>query len=418
MSWKKKIKKFLPPGIIIFYHKSLAVLANIIYWFPSQGLVVVGVTGTKGKSTTANMIWQILTQAGNKVGLVTTANFRIGDQAWINDTKMTMPGRLRLQKLLRQMVSQGCRYAVIETSSEGIKQYRHWGVRYQIGVFTNLSPEHIESHGSFANYRKAKAELFRGLTGLRISILNKDDENFSFYKAIPARQYIYYALQTETDYFPVNLKETENGYQFEVKGHMMQTSLPGLFNVYNAMAALATAKALHINWADISQALQNFNYMPGRMEKIISPRDFVVYVDYAHTPESLEAVYTALRPKAKRLLAVLGSCGGGRDKAKRPLLGEIAARYAQVVILTNEDPYDEDPEKIVDEIFQGTVGFPSVEIYKIIDRRQAINQALQLALPGDVVVITGKGSEQAIITRQGKQPWDDRVVVKETMSNF
>lgn len=418
MQWKQKIKKVLPPRVITFYHKLLAILANIIYRYPSRKLVVIGITGTKGKSTTANMVWQILTKAGNKVGLITTANFRIGDKEWINATKMTMPGRLRLQKLLRQMVKIGCRYAIIETSSEGIKQFRHWGIKYQIGVFTNLTPEHIESHGSFANYRAAKAELFKNLSGLRISILNKDDNNFSYYKNIPAQQYIYYGLEKEADYFPVNLQTTTDGWQFEVKGHLINVNLPGVFNVYNAMAAIATAKALQIKWLDISQALNDFKFMPGRMEKIISRKGFVVYVDYAHTPESLELVYKTLQPKGKRLIAVLGSCGGGRDKAKRPVLGKLAASYAQVVIITNEDPYDEDPKSIIEEVFAGTISFPSVEVYKVEDRRQAIEQAIKTATVGDIVVITGKGSEQVIVTHKGKIPWDDRVVVRESLAKL
>ncbi len=416
--FKKKLKKILPPQLISYYHKLLAILANIIYFFPSRKMVVIGVTGTKGKSTTANMIWQILNQAGFKTGLITTANFRINDKEWINNTKMTMPGRLQLQKLLKRMVKAGCQYAIVETSSEGIKQFRHWGIKYQIAVFTNLSPEHIEAHGSFENYRAAKGELFKSLRGLRISILNKDDANFSYYKNIPASLYIYYGLQEEADYFPTNLQPTAEGFQFAVKGHLFNLNLPGIFNVYNAMAAIATAKALQIKWQDIIKGLQDFKYMPGRMEKIISRKGFVVYVDYAHTPESLELVYKTLQPKAKRLIAVLGSCGGGRDKAKRPILGKLAASYAQVVIITNEDPYDEDPKAIIEDVFAGTMSFPSVEVYKIEDRRQAIKQAVRIAEVGDIVVITGKGSEQAIVTKNGKIPWDDRTVVRECLEEL
>ncbi len=416
--FKKKLKKILPPQLISYYHKLLAILANVIYFFPSRKMIVIGVTGTKGKSTTANMIWQILNQAGFKTGLITTANFCINDKEWINNTKMTMPGRLQLQKLLRRMVKAGCQYAIVETSSEGIKQFRHWGIKYQIAVFTNLSPEHIEAHGSFENYRAAKGELFKSLRGLRISILNKDDTNFSYYKNIPASLYIYYGLQEEADYFPTNLQPTADGFQFAVKGHLFNLNLPGIFNVYNAMAAIATAKALQIKWQDIIKGLQDFKYMPGRMEKIISRKGFVVYVDYAHTPESLELVYKTLQPKAKRLIAVLGSCGGGRDKAKRPILGKLAASYAQVVIITNEDPYDEDPNVIIEDVFAGTMSFPSVEVYKIEDRRQAIKQAVRIAEVGDIVVITGKGSEQAIVTKKGKIPWDDRTVVRECLEEL
>jgi len=415
---KKIIKKIIPIILVGYYHKFLVGVANIIYWFPSRKLVVIGVTGTKGKSTTCNMIWQILTQAGYTTGIATTANFRIGQKEWTNDTKMTMQGRLRLQKLLRQMVRAGCTHAVIETSSEGIKQNRHWGIKYQIGVFTNLAPEHIESHGSFENYRDAKMELFKKLKGLKISILNHDDENFSFFKNVPAHQYIYFGLKDGADLQVQEIKEVNDGFNFIIKGHRFHLPLIGVFNIQNAVAAISVGKALNINWQDMIKALENFSYMPGRMEKIISRKGFIVYVDYAHTPESLSAVYQTLQPKTKRLIAVLGSCGGGRDKAKRPLLGTLAATYCQVVFITNEDPYDEDPMTIIDEVYEGTKGYPSVEIYKVIDRAEAIDQALHLAQAGDIVVITGKGSEQALMTKAGKQPWDDREVVRKVLAGL
>jgi UDP-N-acetylmuramoyl-L-alanyl-D-glutamate--2,6-diaminopimelate ligase len=413
---KKILKKLLPFKVISFYHKVLVVLANIIYLFPSHQLIVIGVTGTKGKSTTSNMIWQILTQAGHKTGIITTANFRIGQKEWINNTKMTMPGRFRLQKLLRQMVRAKCEYAVVETSSEGIKQNRHWGIKYQIAVFTNLTPEHIEAHGGFENYRAAKAELFKNLAGLKISILNHDDVNFNFFKNIPAHQYIYYGLETGADLEAHEIKEVTDGFEFIVKGHRFYLPLLGSFNIQNALAALAVGKALEINWLDMIKAIHNFSYMPGRMEKIISRKGFIVYVDYAHTPESLEAVYKSLKPRANRLIAVLGSCGGGRDKAKRPILGKLAATYAKVVIITNEDPYDEDPGKIIDEVYEGTKGFPSTEIFRVFDRREAINQAINQAKVGDIVIITGKGSEQVLVSKNEKMPWDDREVVRQALA--
>jgi UDP-N-acetylmuramoyl-L-alanyl-D-glutamate--2,6-diaminopimelate ligase len=408
---KKILKQVTPDFILGWYHFCLAVLANIWYRFPSRRLIVIGVTGTKGKSTTANMIWQILTTAGYRVGLTTTANVKIDRQEWTNNSKMTMPGRFQLQRLLRRMVRAGCQYAVIETSSEGIKQFRHIGIFYQIAVFTNLTPEHIETHGNFENYRGAKSRLFYRLRGKQISILNHDDSNFSFFKSIPARQYIYYGLNAGADLQAVDCQELTNGWKFTVKGHLFHVPLLGKFNVMNALAAIAVGKAINIKWQDMIQALERFSFMPGRMEEIVSPRGFSIFVDYAHTPESLELVYQTLKPRARRLIAVLGSCGGGRDRAKRPILGRLAGTYADVVIITNEDPYDEDPQKIIDEVWSGLQVSP-VEKYQIFDRGEAIHKAIQIALPGDVVVITGKGSEQAIVTSSGMVPWDDREKVR------
>ena len=406
------LKKFIPSFIFSLYHLGWAVLANVVYRFPSRKLIVIGVTGTKGKTTTCNMIWQVLTEAGHKVGMTTTANIRIGEKEWINDSKMTMQGRLHLQRLLRQMVKAGCRYAVIETSSEGILQWRHFGIKYQAAVFTNLSPEHLERHGSFANYRSAKGKLFKQLSGLSISVINNDDDNADYFKSFPAKVKVYYGIESQADFQAVNITEDEQGSRFEVRGRIFTLPLWGRFNIYNALAAISIGRALQVEWSVISRALAKFDYVPGRMEKIFSPAGFLVVVDYAHTPESLELVYKTLKPRARKLIAIIGAAGGGRDKNKRRQLGRIAGDYADIVIVTDEDPYDEDPVDIIETVFSG-VGSKPEQKMKILSREEAIRQALQMAQAGDIVVITGKGSEQAIMTKAGKIPWDDRQIVKK-----
>jgi len=416
MKLKETIKKYLPPEALDWYHQILAILGNLIYRFPSRRLIVIGVTGTKGKTTVCNMIWHILTEAGYKTGMTSTANIRIADKEWVNDTKMTMQGRFRLPRLLRQMVHAGCRYAVIETSSEGIKQHRHWGIRYQVAVFTNLTPEHIESHGSFENYRDAKGELFHHLVGQKTSIINTDDASADFFKAIPVRDYYFYALHTQADLRAEHIQYHHSGSTFEVKGHRFSLQLMGEFNIANALAAIAVGKSQKIDWRIMETALGKITTVPGRMEEITGEQGFSVVVDYAHTPESLEAVYKTLRTRARRLIAVLGSCGGGRDKAKRPKLGALAGKYADVAIITNEDPYNEDPEKIIQDVWDGLVD-TTIEKYKISQRSDAIRKAIELARSGDIVVITGKGSEQHIVTAQGKQPWDDREVVRTVLQD-
>ena len=409
---KKIIKKITPEFVLKFYYKTWAVLAALFYGFPSRRLVVIGVTGTKGKSTTSNMIHKVLQDNGFKTGMTTTANFRIGDKEWINDTKMTMLGRMRLQKLLRQMVSAGCTHAVVETSSEGIKQFRHLGIDYNMAVFTNLTPEHIESHGSFQNYKLAKAELFQKLKGKGVIIVNADDEYGEFYNSFPAEVHKTYGINNQADIRASEIQNRGNGSYFIVNDIPFHLPLRGEFNIYNALAGITVARELNIAWDKITKSIADFDYVPGRMEEIKSSKGFSVFIDYAHTPESLEAVYKTLKPEEGRLIAVLGSCGGGRDKAKRPVLGSLAGQYANIVFITNEDPYDEDPEKIVDDVWTGLENY-DVEKYKVIDREQAIQQAIAKAGKGDVVVITGKGSEQCIVTAQGKQPWDDREVVRK-----
>ena len=194
---KKLVKKFIPESIILFYHKTLAILANLLYRFPSRHLTAIGVTGTNGKTTTCNLIWQILTTANFKTGLTTSINFKIGQKFWVNRTKQGMPGRFWLQKLLRQMVKAGCRYAVIETTSEGIKQYRHWGIDYKVAVFTNLTPEHIEAHGSFKKYKEAKGRLFRVLRGKGVSVVNLDDEHAGYFLGFGAGEKWGYGIKCQ-----------------------------------------------------------------------------------------------------------------------------------------------------------------------------------------------------------------------------
>ena len=412
---KALIKKFIPKFLLSWYHLGLAVLANVIYGFPSKKLIVIGVTGTKGKSTACNLIWKVLTEAGYKTGLTTTANIRIADKEWINDTKMTMQGRFALQKLIKQMVAAGCKYAVIETSSEGILQHRQVGIKYQLAVFTNLSPEHLDRHGSFDNYRKAKGKLFQDLSGKNIIVVNADDKHADYFLSFPAYQHITYAINNQADIKAEGTLSNGKGSFFLVKGQAFQLPLLGDFNIYNALAAVAVGRSQNIEYDIIKKALAGFKVMPGRMEQIRSSKGFSVFIDYAHTVDSLEKVYKNLKPLSKRLIAVLGAAGGGRDKTKRPKLGKLASQYADIAIVTNEDPYDEDPEKIINEVWQGLPD-AGIEKYRIMDRGEAIKKALNLAQKGDIVVITGKGSEQCIVTRKGKLKWDDRDIVKQNMT--
>jgi len=395
------------------------------------------VTGTKGKSTVINLISKILTEAGFRTGLISTFNFKIGNQEWLNETKQTMPGRFKLQKLLSAMVKTGCQYAVIETSSEGIAQSRHLGIEYDLAVFTNLSPEHIESHGSYKKYRQAKTKLFYRLARSyhksfnnqpvkKVMVANHDDKEVEYFLHYPADKKITFGFQQPkellmTDYQVVasEIKPGQHGISFVTKKTTFNLKLLGEFNVYNALAAISVGLAQKIEISVMKKALENINLIPGRLEEIKNNKGFRVFIDYAHEPASLEAAYKTVQGlKPKKIISVLGSQGGGRDKAKRPQLGQLAATYTDHVIVTNEDPYDEDPGQIVDDVINGAmqaVSRPPIE--KIIDRKEAIKKAISLAEAGDVVIITGKGSETVMAIAGGKKvPWDDRQAVKEIVS--
>jgi len=389
---KDLIKKFIPDFLLDWYHFLLAFLGAALYRFPSRELKVIGITGTNGKSTVVILTTKILEEANYKVASLSSIKFKIGDQEWPNTLKMTMPGRLKLQRFLRQALNAGCRYAVLEITSEGIKQHRHQFIDFDIAVFTNLTPEHIEAHGSFEKYQEAKGKLFQTTKGTHI--INLDDENAGYFLQFPANKKYTYGLYKGD----VNTKNT----QFKLR-------LIGDFNIYNGLAAICVGLSQGINLETCKKALEKVRGIPGRMEEVIS-NPFKVFVDYAFTPNALEKVYQTLKPENKKIICVLGACGGGRDKWKRPVLGKIAGKYCDEIIITNEDPYDEDPIEIINQVAVGTNEIAK----KILDRREAIKEALELAQTGDTVVITGKGCEPWICVAKGKKiPWDDRKTVKE-----
>ena len=411
---KNLIKKFIPSFLLSWYHFLLAFLGAILYGFPSKRLKVVGVTGTNGKTTTVEMISKILDynpptasshslrerapEAGYKAAVLSSIRFKIGDKDCPNTLKMTMPGRFKIQKFLRQAVKAGCQYAVLEVTSEGIKQYRHKFINFEAAVFTNLSPEHIEAHGGFENYKETKGKLSQ--TTKNIHIVNLDDENAKYFLQFPAKKKYTFGMNQGD----INNKDIK-----------LQLSLIGNFNIYNALAAIGVGLSQGISLETCKRAVENVKGIPGRMEEVVS-QPFKVFVDYAFTPNALEKVYQAIKNnfQPKKMICVLGACGGGRDKWKRPVLGEIAAKYCNEVIVTNEDPYDEDPMKIIDEVAKGTNG----KARKILDRREAVRESLKSGQSGDAVIITGKGCEPWIIEKGKKIPWDDREIVKEEMAKL
>ena len=428
--FKNLVKKISPAFLLRWYHFSLAFLAALIYGFPShqEKLKVIGVTGTNGKSTVVKMISEILEEVGFCVAYSSSIKFKIGKKEKKNVLRMTMPGRFTMQRFLRESLDNNCQYAILEVTSEGIKKYRHKFINFDVAVFTNLAPEHIEAHGSFKKYREAKAELFRSTKG--IHIFNLDDENVDYFLKFPAEKKYFYGLKKEdqtvsevksTEYRILATKDKtdQNSISFEVNNILFKLNLLGNFNISNALAAISIALSQDINLEICKKALEKIEGIPGRMETVIS-EPFKVLVDYAFTPNALEKVYKNIRAtgdkqQAIKMICVLGAAGGGRDKWKRPVLGKIAAKYCNSIIITNEDPYDEDPMEIIDQVAEGA----GLKVKKILDRREAIKQSLKDAKPGDVVIITGKGSESSICVVGGKRiPWDDREVVKEEFSKL
>ncbi|MBT4349616.1 UDP-N-acetylmuramoyl-L-alanyl-D-glutamate--2,6-diaminopimelate ligase [bacterium] len=427
---KKAIKKILPVFCLSCYHWSLARLAAFLFGHPSEKLIVIGVTGTNGKTTTVNLIAQLLECLGNKVGLSSTVNFKLAEKEWLNNKKMTMLGRFQTQALLRQAVNASCSYMVIESSSQGVAQFRHLGINYDLMVFTNLSPEHIEAHGGFDNYRAAKEKLFKHLVKnkrkkINNNIINKiiisniDDQENKRLEKIKADNFLTYGFKNKADLQGRDLVLENALAKFKVNEQKITTNFLGEFSAYNVLASLAVIKALNL---DFKKALTcKLKGVPGRQELVDCKQNFKVMVDYAPEPESLKQLYSAIKElKYNKLIHVLGSCGGGRDKARQSILGQTADKMADVIIITNEDPYDDDPQQIIDKV---AVGAKSKEInknlFKILDRKEAINKALSLASDGDLVLITGKGAEQAICVANNKKiPHDDREVVKRYFQNL
>ncbi|MDP2640996.1 MAG: UDP-N-acetylmuramoyl-L-alanyl-D-glutamate--2,6-diaminopimelate ligase [Candidatus Yanofskybacteria bacterium] len=423
-----RIKKLIPPFLLSSYHFALAYLGAAFFGFPAKKLTVIGVTGTDGKSTTVEMLTRILAESGAKAASTSSVWFQIGEKKWKNTTKMGMPGRFFLQRFLKQAVRQGCAYAVLEVSSEGILQNRHRAIPFHGAVFTNLSPEHIERHGSFEKYRAAKLKLFSAAKSLHV--INADDENAEYFLRIPAKETCLYSARKAERLVPdkdvslsgtrklaaENIQETKEGTRFRVQDTDIQLKLLGSYNAANALAAIGAATSLGFSVALCKQALEKMEPVPGRMN-VIATDPFTVLVDYAVTPKALNNLYETLQRifRPRRMICVLGACGGGRDAWKRPILGKIAGEHCAEVIVTNEDPYDEDPESIMRQVAQGAGG----KARCILDRREALKTALSQARPGDVVVATGKGSEDAIALAGGeKMPWNETEVLKEELSSI
>lgn len=415
---KRSIPKPLYKVLQPIYHFSLSFIANLYFKQPSNDITVIAVTGTKGKSTVTEIITAILEAEGKRVASLSTIQFKVGEKIERNLFKMTMPGRFFVQRFLREAVSAGCTHAVIEMTSEGAKQFRHRFIEIDALVFTNLSPEHIESHGSFEKYKTAKLEIAkqveRSKKRPRYIVSNIDNEHGQDFLEFSVEQQLPYSLK---DLSLHSLQK--DGVSLVFNDTTIRVPLVGLFNVYNTLAAITLTRAMGVSLETIEKALRNLPRVRGRVEHLFTPVDahkhLVGIVDYAHTPDSLSQLYTAFKDVPK--VCVLGNTGGGRDSWKRPEMAHIAEEHCQKIILTNEDPYDEDPHKIVDDMARGIEDQSKLEI--IMDRRRAIARAIEIAPENGYVLVSGKGTDPYIMGPHGtRTPWSDAEVVQEELNRL
>lgn len=431
MNFFQVIKKIVPAKVFNLgapvYHWLLAFLGAVIYRFPSRHLTVIGITGTKGKTSTAEFLNAMLEEAGFRTALTGTLRFKIGRDSKLNLYRMTMPGRFFIQKFLRRAVDAGCRFAVIELTSEGARQFRHAFIALDALVFLNLAPEHIESHGSYEKYRQAKLSLGRALLASPkpnpALIINGDDSESEKFLALAVPRKVIFQMNDAE-----NLVATHRGVSFDWRGERFTSTIPGIFTLANILAAASAAAIFGVNVKVAARAVEKLTEIKGRVQRITLSDDdslrekqnFEVIVDYAHTPDSLEAVYKTYANFKK--VCVLGGTGGGRDRWKRPAMGGIADKHCQKIFLTNEDPYDEAPEKIAAEIAAGVKkNSPTI----IMDRRAAIHEAIREAArlsgaaqgeSGVAALITGKGTDPCICGPRGaKTPWSDAAVAREEL---
>ncbi len=415
------IKKFIPISLFKtlqpIYHYSFAIWGAFFYRFPGRNIRVVAVTGTKGKSSVVEILGSILECAGYSIAISNTIHFRIKDDDKRNLFKMTMPGRSYLQKFLKRAVGNGCEYAIIEMTSEGIKLFRHIGIPLDALIFTNLSPEHIESHGSFEAYRDTKLKLRDALhksqKKKKVVVSNTDDEHGKLFIDVPSATQLPYSLKDAEPY-----TETERGVLITIDGESIHSPLLGRFNIYNLLAAITFAKNENISIETIRKTIEKLDTIKGRVEHITlseenplsEKQNFKVIVDYAHTADSLKKLYEAFPDSRK--ICVLGNTGGGRDKWKRPEMAKAAEENCAEVILTNEDPYHEDQRATVEQMAESMEKKPEI----IMDRRVAIHRAIEKAKRNDVVLITGKGTDPYIMgANNSKTVWSDEKVSREEL---
>lgn len=412
------------------YHLLFNHLVNIITGRPSESLIVIGITGTKGKTSTVYTLYQTLIKLGLKVGLTSSVYSSNGIELSRNKIRNSMPGRGQIHRLMREAKNNGATVFIVEVTSEGLAQNRHRGIHFDSVVITNLYPEHLEAHGGFENYKKAKGLLFQSFDKSQNKIINskvieplawvnQDDEYQDYYRGLTQKQVYSTGKSEQAKLQMLEIKSDQNGLDFKYQdnntgeNYKVTTPVLGEFMGYNLLFVIGIVNWLGYEYKNINKVIANLNDIPGRMNKVAT--NPTIFVDYAHIPEALEKVYqtinTSFKKRSSKTIAILGSCGGGRDTWKRSPMGKVAGQMNDYVIITDEDPYDESPQAIIDEVFSGVLEAGKVEnknSWRILSRRDAFQKALDLATKDDIIIITGKGSETSIMRSGGvKENWND-----------
>jgi len=394
-------------------HKALAMMASNFYDNPSKKLKLVGITGTNGKTTTATLTYKLFSKAGFKAGLLSTVAILIDGETY--PATHTTPDPLMINYYLNEMVQQGVTHAFMEVSSHGIDQKRTAGLDFNGGVFTNLTHDHLDYHETFINYRDTKKQFFDALNKDAFALVNADDKNGLFMLQNTQAQKLTYALKNPADYKAKILEQNFSGMLLNINQMDIWVRLVGKFNAYNILAVYGIADQMGMEPFDILQILSELQSVAGRFELILSPEGKIAIVDYAHTPDALENVLKTIneiRPKkTEKLITVVGA-GGNRDKSKRPEMAEVAAHLSDTIIFTSDNPRDEEPDAIIDDMETGVPGEHYKKTLRITDRHHAIRAAAQLANTGDIILIAGKGHEDYQIVKGQKSHFDDREEIK------
>lgn len=430
-------RKIIPQRALDTLHYPEAIVYSRRAGTPAKSMVIIGIVGSKGKTTTANLLWAVLTAAGHKVGQIGTANIRIGQQEELNKWHMTMPGAPLMQKILKRMQSAECEFVIMEVPSEAQAQWRHIGINFDTLVFMNVEREIMAAHrGSmqvlhahnkrvFSAMAKSPKKIIRGKIYEKTIVANSDSKYAKDYSDYKVDKVISFGINNPSDYTAQQIKTDLNGTTLTVGDTQYHINLIGKINAVNAVAAIATATSLGVKPAQIQAGFDSLETIPGRMEHIDEGQKFSVFVDYAHDPVSMQALMETgeeLRGKNRKLIVLLGGQGGGRDQEKLPELGLIAGRHADYVVISDDDPYDEPPMDIISAIAEGAKKSGKVvdkNLFLIQDRRDGIRKALELAKPGDIVFIACKGADQLMMLAHGKSiKWDDRTVTREELNKI
>lgn len=397
---------------------ALGIVASNFYDNPSEKLTLAGITGTNGKTTTTTLLYNLFTQLGFRCALLSTIENRISDK--VLNSNHTTPDPITINQLLAQAVDEGCQYAFMEVSSHGIHQNRLAGLTFKIGAFTNITHDHLDYHQTFSNYIAAKKKFFDELAKTAIAITNMDDKNGLIMLQNTNAKKVTYSLKSNSEYKGKIIENRLDGMLLQFNNQEFWTVLAGKFNAYNELLAYTIASELGFDSLDIVTALSKLQRVKGRFETYVSDDKKYIIVDYAHTPDALQNILEAInqsRTRNEKLITVFG-CGGHRDKEKRPKMGNIATRLSDLAIITSDNPRDENPDEIIQEIERGIEPQNTNKYLSITDRKQAIRTAIKMATPKDIILIAGKGHENYQEINGKHFPFDDMKIAKELLKNI